>query len=161
MLKRFAVVLAVTTLFAGSARADAVVGGFGPRFGFSIDPEQLVIGGQLIIGEIAPDLTFDPSLELGFGDNLTVIAANMDLHYHFTIEGSRWRPYAGGGIGINFIEFDSGPGVGDNSTTEVGGNVIIGAGVPTQSNNRFFTELKFGLGDIPTLKALAGWNFKI
>jgi hypothetical protein len=161
MLKRIAATLALTTALTTSAHAAAVVGGVGPRFGFSVDPEQLVVGGQLIIGEIAPDLTFDPNLELGFGDNVTIIAVNMDIHYHFTIEGSSWRPYVGGGVGINFIEFDSGPGVSDNSNTEVGGNFIIGAGVPTASNNRFFTELKFGLGDIPTLKALAGWNFKI
>jgi hypothetical protein len=161
MLKRCALMLAFTALVAGSAQADPVVGGGGFRAGFSVDPEQLVLGGQLIIGEIAPDMTFDPNLELGFGDGYTIIAANMDLHYHFTIDGSRWRPYVGGGIGINFIEFDRGPGVGDNSNTEVGGNFIIGAGVPTASNNRFFTELKFGLGDIPALKALAGINFKM
>jgi len=43
----------------------------------------------------------------------------------------------------------------------VGGGLVIGAGVPTKSGNRFFTELKLGLGDVPSLKMVAGWNFKI
>ena len=40
-------------------------------------------------------------------------------------------------------------------------DLILGAGIPTQAGNRFFGEMKFGLGDIPTLKLLVGWNFKI
>ncbi len=160
MFKRMLVIGALGALLAAPAQAQTVVGGVGPRVGFSVDPDQIVFGGQLIIGEIAPQLTFDPSLEFGFGDHTTVIAANFDLHYHFAVSGSAWRPYAGGGVGLNFIEFDNGP-FQDNSDTEVGGNLVIGAGVPTQSGNRFFGEMKLGLGDIPTLKMLVGWNFKI
>jgi outer membrane protein W len=89
-----------------------------------------------------------------------VVALNFDMHYHFDMEGTAWRPYAGAGIGLNFIEFDEGA-FSDQSDTEVGGNLIIGAGIPTQSGNRFFGEMKFGLGDIPTLKLLVGWNFKM
>jgi len=161
MFKRMLLIGALGAVLTGQAHAQAVVGGLGPRVGFSMDPDQIVFGGQLIIGEIAPQLTFDPSLEFGFGDNLTVIAANFDLHYHFVVQNSAWRPYAGGGLGLNFIEVDTNNSFVDNSNTEVGGNFMIGAGVPTQSGNRFFGELKFGLGDIPTLKMLVGWNFKI
>src|SRR5688572_1513817 len=146
MLKRVPPVPALGALLAAPAHAEAVGGCIGPRGGFSIDPDQVVFGGQLIIGEIAPDLTFDPSLEFGFGDDVTVIALNFDVHYHFAVAGSNWRPFAGGGIGLNFIEFDDIPGR-DDSETEVGGNMILGAGVPTSAGNRFFGELKFGLGD--------------
>lgn len=157
MLKRLVLVIALGALMAvPAAHADATIGGVGPRIGLSIDPDQLVLGGQLIIGEIAPDLTFDPNIEFGFGDNATVIAMNFDLHYHFTLEGTAWRPYAGGGLGLNFIDVDGG-----GSDTEVGLNIIGGAGVPTQSGNRFFGELRLGVGDIPEIKLVAGWNFKI
>jgi hypothetical protein len=159
-LQRVLLVVAFGSLLSAPLHADAVVGGIGPRVGISLDPEQVVFGGQLIIGEIAPDLTFDPSLEFGFGDDLTIIALNFDVHYHFVVTGAGWRPYAGGGVGLNFIEFDNIPGR-DNSVTEVGLNLVGGAGVPTSSGNRFFAEAKFGLGDIPTLKMLVGWNFKI
>ena len=160
MLKRLLLLGALSALLATSARAEAVVGGIGPRVGFSVDPDQIVFGGQAIIGEIAPQITFDPNLEFGFGDHVTVIAANFDAHYHFDLQGSAWRPYAGAGIGLNFIEFDNGA-FNDASDTEIGGNLIFGAGVPTSAGNRFFSELKLGLGDIPTLKLLVGWNFKI
>lgn len=160
MIKRLLLFCALGALLATSARAEAVVGGIGPRVGLSLDPDQIVFGGQAIIGEIAPQLTFDPSLEFGFGDHVTVIAANFDVHYHFDLQDTQWRPYAGGGIGLNFIEFDTGP-FDSGSDTEVGGNLIVGAGVPTQAGNRFFGELRLGLGDIPTLKLIAGWNFKI
>ena len=161
MLKRLLFISALAVFPAGSAHAQAVVGGAGPRVGFSVDPDQIVFGGQLIIGEVAPQLTFDPSLEFGFGDRVTVIAANFDLHYHFVVQNSAWRPYAGGGIGLNFIEVDTNDPFVDNTNTEIGGNLVLGAGVPTQGGNRFFGEMKFGLGDIPTLKMLVGWNFRI
>src|SRR5262249_1622383 len=124
-------------------------------------PDQIVFGGQMIIGEIAPSLTFDPNLELGFGDHATVISANMDLHYHFAIQGSPWRPYVGAGVGINFVEVDLPPPFDNTSDTEVGGNLIVGAGVPTSAGNRFFGELKLGIGDSPDLKLMAGWIFKL
>jgi hypothetical protein len=141
--------------------ASPVVAGWGPRIGVSIDPDQLVLGGQLIIGELAPNVTFDPNLELGIGDDVTLIAFNLDGHYHFAIEGSAWRPYAGAGIGINFFSFDAPPGVEDDTETEIGANLMAGAGVPTAAGNRFFAEMRFGLGDIPEIKLIAGWNFRM
>jgi len=162
MLLRWILVGACLALLAPLAHAQkSVVGGYGPRIGFSSGPDQIVFGGQMIFGEIAPDITFDPSLEFGFGDDVTVIAFNLDGHYHFAIEGSRWRPYAGAGIAISFVSFDGGPGVGDESDTDVGGALILGAGVPTAAGNRFFSELKLGLGDVPDLKIMVGWNFRM
>jgi len=154
MLRRAIVAFALCALLPGAALAQ-VRSGVGPRVGFSVDPDQLVLGGQMIVGEVAPNLTFDPNLELGFGDDVTVVAANFDLHYHFDVPDMTWRPYAGFGLGINFIDWDGG------DETEVGGNVILGAGVPTSAGNRFFGELKFGLGDIPELKLMVGWNFRM
>lgn len=160
MLKRLLPLAVFALLLApGASHAASAATAFGPRVGLSIDPDQLVLGGQMVIGDLAPDVTFNPSLEFGFGDDATVIALNLDGEYHFRIEGSPWRPYAGFGLGINFIEVDLPAPFADVSDTEVGANLIVGAGVPTRSNNRFFTELRFGLGDIPDLKIMAGWLF--
>jgi hypothetical protein len=155
MLRRVLLALSLCAFLPAAASAQLRTG-IGPRVGVSIGPDQLLLGGQAIIGEIAPNLTFDPSLELGFGDDVTTFAANFDLHYHFDIENVTWRPYAGFGADIVVFEPD-GPGDGD---TEVGGGLIIGAGAPTSSGNRFFGEMKFGLGDVPDLKIVVGWNFK-
>ena len=163
MLKRLLLVCALGALLPLAAQASGAVGNeYGFRAGFSTSPDQLVIGGQMSIGEVAPHLSFDPNIELGFGDNTTLIAFNLDMHYHFTLNNTSWRPYVGGGAGVNFIQYDVPPGVGgDNSVTKVAGAFIFGAGVPTKSGNRFFAELTFGLGDYaPDFKMLVGWNFK-
>ncbi len=162
MLRKAILCVALVALFPVAASAQrAVVGGVGPHVGFGVDPDQLLLGGQAIIGELAPNVTFDPGLEFGFGDHQTVVSVNLDMHYHFSIEGSSWRPYAGAGIGVHFVQFDAPPGFQDDSETDVGGDFIIGAGAPTASGNRFFTELKFGLGDNYSLRGLVGWNFKM
>jgi hypothetical protein len=161
-LKKIPLIFTLVALLPAAAFAQSkVVSGAGPRVGFSTDPDQLVFGGQVLIGEVAPAVTFEPNLEIGIGDNQTVIAANFDLLYHFEIQGTEWRPYAGAGIGVNFISVDEPPPFRDQSDTNVGGNLILGAGVPTRAGNRFFTELRFGLGDIPSLKLMVGWNFKL
>jgi hypothetical protein len=163
MFKRLVVWCALGALLPLSALAQGpVVNSYGLRAGFSTDPDQLVLGGQMSVGEVAPNLTFDPNVELGFGDNVTIIAFNLDMHYHFDLQGSTWRPYVGAGAGINLIQVDLRPGFSDDSYTRVAGQFIVGASVPTQSGNRFFSELKLGLGDsaTPDLKVLVGWNFR-
>jgi hypothetical protein len=161
MLKRVVCVPIVAALvFLAAPAESASVTGIGPRFGFSLDPDQLVLGGQLLIGEVAPNMTFDPNLEFGFGDNVTVIGLGLDLHYHFKLTNSEWRPYLGAGVGIHFYDQDVQPPASDNTSTEVGGNIILGVGVPT-GGSRFFTEMKLGVGDIPSLKMVAGWNFRM
>jgi len=159
MLKKLILTLVLLAALPLVAQAAARVSSIGPRFGFSVDPDQLVVGGQLGIGPIAKDLTFDPNLELGFGDDVTVVALNMDMHYHLRVSDSDWRPYAGFGVGINFISWDRPAPHMDGSDTEVGGNFIFGMEVPAGADSKFFGELKLGLGDIPTLKILAGWNY--
>jgi len=164
MLRKWIYVCALVALLPAAAHAQGrLTTAIGPRLGFSSGPhslDQFFVGGQVEMGELAPDLTLTPSIELGFGDDVTTIQVNGDVHYHFTVSGSAWRPYVGGGLGIAFFSFDLPPGfVGDDSETEIGLNVVGGAIVPTQGGSRFFAELKLGIGDIPDVKALVGWNF--
>ena len=161
MLRKWILAAGLLVLTSAPAGAALVMTGAGPRVGFSVKPDQIVFGGHVVIGEIAPSTTFDPSLELGLGDNLTTVNFNLDLHYHFTINETDWKPYIGAGIGIAFVEADQSD-FQDSSTTGVGGSLILGAGIPTKSGNRFFGEIKFGFGDeIADLKLMAGWNFKM
>jgi len=134
--------------------------GYGPRVGFSVGPDQLVLGGHVTIGEVAQNVTFDPSFDLGFGDNVTTFGFNFDLHYHFEIRETNWRPYAGAGVGIYFYEHDRAGFVRDDSHTEVGGSLVLGSMIPTASSSNFFGEFKLGLGSVPDLKMLVGWSFR-
>ncbi len=156
-----ALALAFVIPVAAHAAPPALVGGWGPRVGLSSNPDQLVLGGQVVIGEVAPDVTFDPNIELGIGDNITTVQFNFDLKYHILVQGSRWRPYMGAGIGIAFYQFDNPAPFRNDSDTEVGGTLLLGAGVPTQAGSRFFTEFRAGIGNMPDFKIIAGWNFKI
>jgi len=144
-----------------SAGAGPMVTTWGPRLGFSSNPDQFVIGGQLDFREISQDLSISPNLEFGFGDDFTWTAVNADLKYRFDVRGSNWTPYMGGGLSVNFWSFSAPFGLPDASGTEVGANLIFGAAVPTHSGSRFFTEARIGLGDIPDIKVMGGWNFRM
>ena len=145
--------------FAGTA--GPIDQGIGPRVGFSTSPDQFVFGGQGTFGPIVENVTFDPSLELGFGDHTTTVQGNLDLHYHFHLPNTSWVPYAGAGASIANYSYDNNFPSSDRSNTVGGGSLIIGASAPTPSGNRFFGEMKFGLGDVPSLKMVVGWNFKM
>lgn len=159
------VALAKTTKKKSTARrasSGAMVTWWGPRVGFSSSPDQFVIGGQMDFREISRGLAISPNLEFGMGDDMTWTAVNADLKHHFTVQGASWRPYLGGGLSVNFWNWSSTfPGVPDESGTEMGANLVFGAVVPTHSGSRFFTEARVGLGDIPDLKIMAGWNFRM
>ena len=142
--------------FAASSSSGAY-NTWGPRLGFSTGPDQFLVGGQLNFSEMAPNIAFAPNIDIGFGDNVTTICLNGDLHYMFSLRNSVWRPYVGAGVGITFEDFDSD--VGGGSNTDVGGSVIIGATAPTKRGSKFFSELKLGIGDIADFKLLVGWNF--
>jgi hypothetical protein len=157
MLASTLVLLAATAPAAHAA--SPVVTAAGPRVGVSLDPDQLVVGGQLSLAGFARDWSFDPNLELGFGDHMTVIAFNLDAYYHLRLSGSDWRPYLGAGLGANFLSWDEPFGTRDHSHTEIGLNAVAGFSIPAGSGDSWFTELRFGVGDIPTLKIVGGFNF--
>jgi len=158
-MRSLALALVACLALPAAAHAAMSTQSFGPRFGMSLSPDQLVLGGQVTIGDIAPKVSFTPNVELGLGDHQTVVALNMDFHYQLSLEGSEWSPYLGFGPSVAFTSFDRTAPLEDNSDTGVGGDFILGAGVPTRSGSDFFGEMKFGLGDIPSLKIIAGWNF--
>ena len=157
MMRRILLSLALAAALPAAALANSFAT-YGPHFGFSTSPDQFVVGGQLQWGDIAPSLDFVPSLDLGFGDNQTLISINGDFHYRLDT-GTKWQPYVGGGVGVHFVSIDNaGPGI-DDSRTDTGGHFIGGADVATKGGSRFFVEGKFGFSDAPSFKALAGWKF--
>jgi len=120
---------------------------FGPQFGFGIDPDQFMVGGQFVIGDFHPRWTINPSVQIGFGDQ-TIGAVNFDGYYHFAVRNSSATPYAGGGFGLSFGD----PG------TDVGLNLVGGLGFPA-GRQKMFTEIRIGVGDITAFKGVIGWNF--
>lgn len=134
--------------------ADA---GWGARLGLADDPDQVVLGGQYDFGEVAERVRFEPHFELGVGDHHTIVAATAAFHYRFaTARG--WRPYAGGGPELGWVDRDA-PAGNDDSDFEIGFKVIGGAGWNLASGNEMFVELDIGFGDLQDAELLVGVRF--
>lgn len=129
---------------------------FGIRGGATIDPDQVHIGVHINAGQFAPKVRFQPSFELGFGNDRIVGAINIDALY--TFDPRPWRPYLGGGLGVSLISRDSGPGDGDDDlNVEAGLNLI--AGFEWGARHRYLLEARAGVGDIPDFKVTVGISF--
>jgi hypothetical protein len=133
----------------------------GPRVGLGINPDQIVFGGHMAFGGFHPDWTLSPILELGFGDHQTVVSIDFDGYYHMHLEDSDWRPYFGGGLSIDNFNIDEPAPFEHVSNTEAGINLVAGTSIPTSPNAPMFAELRVGVGDIPDLHIMAGWNFPL
>lgn len=129
--------------------------GAGPRVGISIDPDQVHFGGHLDLGDFATRLMVFPSVEIGVGDNLTVVAPMFDIAYRFREDWGSWNPYLGGGVGPVFVSSDRG-----GSNSELGLSVQGGIQKRLTSQSGFmFLEFKIGLADYNEFKFTLGWCF--
>ena len=122
----------------------------GLRGGLSIDPDQFYFGGHIETSPLVDRLHFRPNVEVGFGDDIMLIGANMEFVYKFPSRGG-WSVYAGGGPALNVFTFDEG-----DAQTEAGFNVVIGA---EQARGLFF-EFKLGAIDSPDFKFGVGWTWR-
>ncbi len=137
--------LATLFLFTGSAAAQDA----GVRAGLSVDPDQFYFGGHVETSPLVDRLHFRPNVEVGLGDDLTLLNANMEFVYKFPSR-SGWGLYAGGGPALNVYMFD------EEANTEAGLNFLVGV---EQSRGLFF-EFKIGAMDSPDFKFGVGWTFR-
>ena len=98
-------------------------------------------------------LHFRPNVEVGIGDDLTVISGNMEFVYKFTARRA-WNLYVGAGPALNVFMFD-GPGD-DDVNTEAGFNGLIGV----ESSRGLFFEFKVGAIDSPEFKFGVGYTWR-
>lgn len=151
----FALLAAVAS--AGAASAET---GWGLRGGITFDPDQVHVGAHLYGGELFTNGFFLPNVEIGFGDDITLIALNPELVYKFTKRSTAdWGFYMGTGLGVNFMNHDGGPFHDDVSDTDLGVNFLGGMSRKLSAGNDFFLELKLGAADSPEAKITAGLTF--
>lgn len=125
----------------------------GIRGGVSIDPDQFYFGGHLETSPLVDRLYFRPNVEVGFGDDLTLIAANMEFVYKFS-NRRPWNVYAGAGPALNVYMFE---GRGDNDAeTEAGFNFLVGV----EQRRGLFFEFKIGAIDSPEFKFGVGYTWR-
>lgn len=157
-------VAALAAAAPGSARAAMGLEEYGPRLGFSIDPDQLTLGAFADWGELGRQTHLVTSADLGFGDNLFSFIVNGDVYYRFPTSKD-FYPYAGGGIAIAYYNFDidypdgyTGPRV-DDTTTEVGLNIVGGITKDLGDYKSGTLELRLGISDVPDIKITAQLGF--
>lgn len=121
----------------------------GIRAGVSVEPDQLYFGGHLETSALVDRLHFRPNLEVGFDDDLTTLAANMEFVYKFPRRGG-WGLYAGAGPSLNIYMFN------DQSDSEAGVNFLVGV----EQRRGLFFEFKVGAIDSPDFKLGVGWTFR-
>jgi len=138
--------LIVLAIFA-TATASAVAG-VGLQAGLSLNPDDFLVGLHFKSKPLAESIFLVPSVEAGFGD-VTMIAGNLDAHYQFKTS-SKLAPYIGGGLTLNWFDFDGG------SDTEFGGSILGGI----MLTPKIGIETKFGLGDVPDWKFEAIFQVK-
>jgi hypothetical protein len=120
----------------------------GVRAGVSADPDQFYFGGHVETAPLVDNLRFRPNLEIGIGDDVTMVAFNIEFAYHFPTSRS-WHPYAGAGPALNFIRHDG------ETDSEGGFNLLVGV----QHEKGLFAEVKAGMLDSPTFKVGVGYAF--
>ena len=129
----------------------AVAQDAGLRGGLSVDPDQFYFGGHIETSPLVDRIHFRPNVEVGFGDDITLIGANMEFVYKFPNRRD-WGLYAGGGPALNVYMFDNV----DDSETDAGLNLLLGV----ENSRGLFFEFKMGLIDSPDFKFGVGWTFR-
>ena len=125
---------------------------FGLRGGLTLDPDQVHFGAHANLGHFIKQLRFQPSFELGLGNDFTVGAFNIDALYF--VEGTNWRPYFGGGLGIVMVDVSGG----DSGFDSDAGLNLVG-GIEFGARFQYLLEARVGVGDLPDFKITAGFGF--
>ena len=145
----------------GASTGGAEIGwnGWGLRAGFTDDIDQVVGGVHFNLGEFTHNLRFQPDVQLGSGDDHTTIYGTAPVYYRFGT-GTRFTPYAGGGVSAGYVDRDLPVGSnGDDSDFEFGGKVTGGMEWPRSEGQAFFLELSLGFGDVHDAQIIAAWSF--
>lgn len=136
----------------GQVKTDNTSKGMGLRAGYGTNPDQFVIGVQGVLGKTLGFMRFAPSIDAGFGDDMTTFLFNADLRLlSFSPPGSPAGLYAGAGASIAVLDVSS-----NGSDTEVGLNVVTGLTIPMGRKNLYNLEVRIGVADMPDLRVLFG-----
>jgi hypothetical protein len=157
--------LSIPALATAAGDSDVRYRGWGPRIGLSLDPDQVDFGAHVDFGNFARHVRFQPNVEIGVGDHLTMFMINFEAAYRFQSRWDVWTPYVGGGPGIvvghwhqSFVRKSTVDHF-DDSFTDIGFSILGGIERGLRNGDRFFLEARLGFSDAPDLKLTAGWTF--
>jgi hypothetical protein len=163
-----ACVIAATATVAPAADTASTTGttgvgfrGWGPRVGASSDADQVLVGAQFDLGEFTKNLRWQPSFELGFGDDEFSLYGNFMVSYYFPVKAAV-TPYAGAQVTVWMFDQDGATNQFDDGfNAEIGLYAVGGIETKLKGGNKFLAELQVDVaGDTPDIRVLVGWTFK-
>lgn len=134
----FAAFFALALLVGRDAHAQNQIG---INVGYNLDAEEFFAGAQFRAQPASLPVIINPSIETYFIENFTWLQIDINALYPFGIDNQAFTPYAGAGLGINFLKPENG-----DSRTDAGLNLIAGA---TFGFNRIqpFAEARINIDD--------------
>jgi hypothetical protein len=131
--------------------------GWGPHAGFSFTPDQFFFGAHFDLGDFAPNFQFQPSIDLGLGDDLTFFSASPDIVYNIPA-GETGAVYFGGIFAFQYIKVDNVPAGFDDSDTNVGVHILGGLKLKSQP---IHFQAEVGVNDnAPDWRFSGGYTFQ-
>lgn len=113
----------------------------GVNVGYNLDAEEFFAGGQARVVFGGLPVIINPSIETYFIENLTWLQIDINALYPFGGSNTTFTPYAGAGLGINFLKPEN-----FDSQTDAGLNLIAGAAFGF-SRLRPFAEARINIDD--------------
>jgi hypothetical protein len=145
-------------LTAPAAAQDIGFNTWGLRAGAGDDPDQIVFGVQFDMGEFIQNLRFQPNVEVGVGDDTTIVSLTAPVHYRVPLEG-QLTLYGGGGLTVGFIDVDEEEFDDDeDSDFDIAPMAAGGIAWPV-GPSELSVELNLTAGDFSTVKLVVGWMF--
>jgi hypothetical protein len=140
--------------------------GLGARIGF-VDPEgassTVALGIHVDGGEFVRHVHVMPLVEYwkvgASGVDVSDLTIATDINVDFPVEGGKYIPYVGGGLGLHFVKADnpSGP---DFSDTKLGLNIQGGLKNQVMPNLAIFGEVKYSfVSDVNQIKLMGGFTY--
>ncbi len=147
--------------------------GLGASIGL-VDPEDassaLARGIHVDAGQIVKNVHLIPNMQYwSVGTDIGAYSADVkdlafaaDVNVDFPLQGGRFTPYLGGGLGLNFLSFDTSvPNVPSSNDTKLGLNVLGGMRNDVMPNLSLFGELRYSfVSNANQLKVLGGFTYR-
>ncbi len=154
-------VFTVGTLASTTAQAQEGPGfrGWGLRAGVSDRPDQLLVGIQADFGELINNLRFEPNVELGVGDDQTILSLSAPVFYRWP-ESGPFDFYGGGGIAVGFVDRDEADDPGEDDGLEFVIAPMLAAGLAWPvGESEAGVELAVTANELQNLKLVFRWMF--
>ena len=152
-------ILAAFAATAAEAQQGMAFRGWGLRAGASDRPDQLLVGVQADLGELIENLSFVPNVELGVGDDQTILSLSAPVFFHLP-EAGAFGLYGGGGLAVGFVDRDEADDPGEDDGLEFVIAPLLAGGLTWPvGESEAGVELAVTANELQNVKLVFRWMF--